>query len=527
MTLSNTSLLGRKNYKFQNWAGIYSTTPQLHFEPETIDQVIEIVKSANEKGQKITIVGAGHTPNNICITKNWMVSLTKLNHVGMLCSNHANYADVTVEAGITSHDLNEYLTRHGYSLQNLPSINTPTMAGMISTGSHGSSAYHGLVSSQIVNITLVNGQGELVFVDSDTQPELFRAMLLSLGQVGIIVKLTIRVVPNFNLRVTQEIFQFDQIIDMWDSIWLSKEYIKIWWYPYNKKCVIWKGERTSDAVPKDGGNSGKEKQFLSNRFNRFLYQFLLWCSSQICGRLTPFVEKWVFKRQYKDVAEPNVITSLDGFTLDCLYSQFVDEWGCPLVKGPEVLRKLESIVDEGAKTNKFYVHSPVEIRCSNTTTPSDLSVNDSERDHLSKGAIYGNNLRPFLDNTNKLGQYVAVDQVTNDQLTLFINATMYRPFGFNSNTYNWFTQFEQVMIEADGEPHWAKNFIGSTELITGPSASEDIKYKDYQCRGLGKFIKERFQDNLIEFQKIKSTQDPNGIFETNQDWLLRNGIAVE
>lgn len=527
MTLSNLSLLGNKNYKFKNWAGIYSTTPQLHFEPETIHQVVEIVKNANKKGQKITIVGAGHTPSNICITENWMVSLIKLNHVCMLCSNHANYADVTVEAGITSHALNEYLTRHGYSLQNLPSIDTPTMAGIISTGSHGSSAYHGLVSSQIVNITLVNGQGELVFVDAETQPELFRAMLLSLGQIGIIVKLTIRVVPNFNLRVTQGIFEFDKIIDMWDKIWLTTEYIKIWWYPYNKKCVVWEGERTNDDVPKDGSNNDKEKQFLSNGFNRFLYQFLLWCSTQICGRLTPLVEKWIFKKQYMDVTEPKIITSLDGFTLDCLYSQFVDEWGCPLVKGPEVLRKLENIVDEGAKTNKFFVHSPIEIRCSNTTTPSDISINNSKRNHLSKGAIYGNNLRPFLDNTNKLGQYTTVDEVTNDQLTLFVNATMYRPFGFNSKTYNWFTQFEQVMIEADGEPHWAKNFIGSTELITGPLATETIKYKDYQCRGLGKFIKERFQDNLIEFQKIKSTQDPNGIFETNKDWLLRNGIVVE
>ena len=531
MTLSTLHLLGIQNYKFRNWAGIYSTTPKLYLEPETIDQVIDIVKKANESGQKITIVGAGHSPNNICITKNWMVSLHRLNDICMLHADHSNYGDVTVEAGITSHDLDQYLTKHGYCLQNLPSINTPTIAGMISTGSHGSSAYHGLVSSQIVNITLINGEGELVFVDPETQPDLFRAMLLSLGQIGIIVKLTIRVVPKFNLRVTQEIFEFDKIIDMWDKIWLSAEYIKIWWYPYNKKCVVWKGERTNDIVSTScGGIKDKEKQFLSNRFNRFLYEFLLWCSTQICSRLTPYIEKWLFKRQYKGIGATTVISSLDGFTLDCLYSQFVDEWGCPLVSGPEVLRKLEGIVEEGLRTNKFYVHCPVEIRCSNTTTPSDLYVNDLERDLSSRGAIYGNILRPFLDNTNKFCQYVAFDEVTNDQLTLFINATMYRPFGFNSKIYDWFTQFEQVMIEADGEPHWAKNFIGSTELIAGQSSGkkgDNIKYKDYQCRGLGKFIKNRFQNNLVEFQKIKSKQDPNGVFETNKDWSLRNGLVVE
>ncbi|CAL9736028.1 D-arabinono-1,4-lactone oxidase [Monosporozyma servazzii] len=523
MSISTLSTISKQNYKFQNWAGIYSSKPQLYFQPTSVDQVVEIVKNANEQGRKVTVVGSGHTPNTLCITNDWMVNLDKLNHVSTLTSEHSEYADVTVEAGISSFDLNKYLSDHGYVLQNLPSINTPTLAGMISTGTHGSSAYHGLVSSQIVNLTLVNGRGEVVFVDSETEPDLFKAMLLSLGQIGIIVELTVRVVPKFNLKVTQEIIDFNKLIDMWDYLWTSTEFIKVWWFPYNKKCVIWRGQKTADAV-----TPIKQAPFLSKRVYRFIYQSLLWVSTQVCGRLTPFVERWVFKNQFKGLGglgdvEPEVLTSMDGFTLDCLYSQFVDEWGCPLVDGPEVLRKLEQIIDEGRKNHQFYVHAPMEIRCSNTTLPKTLNPNVAERSEVTKGAVYGNILRPYLDNTNKLATYVPVGDVTNSQLTMFINATVYRPFGCNSKVYEWFTRFEKVMIDAKGKPHWAKNFIGSTELAMGNM--QTTGYKEYQCRGLGKFIKEKYQTDLPTFQSIKSKQDPNGIFDTNQDWLIRNAIV--
>ncbi|CAL9732000.1 D-arabinono-1,4-lactone oxidase [Monosporozyma unispora] len=523
MSISTLSNICTTNYRFQNWAGIYSSNPKVYFQPTTVDQVVQIVKNANEQGRKVTVIGSGHTPNTLCMTNDWMVNLDKLSHVSILKAEHNDYADVTVEAGISSHDLNEYLSDRGYVLQNLPSINGPTLAGMISTGTHGSSAYHGLISSQIVNLTLVNGRGNLIFVDSETEPDLFKAMLLSLGQIGIIVKLTVRVVPKFNLKVTQEIIDFNKLIGMWDYLWTSTEFIKVWWYPYNKKCVIWRAQRTTDAV-----TPVKQKPFLSKKFYRFIYESLLWVSTQVCGRLTPFVEKWVFKRQFKSIgglgeAQPEVLTSMDAFTLDCLYSQFVDEWGCPLVEGPDVLRKLEQIIDEGKKTHKFYVHAPMEIRCSNTTLPHSLAPNEAERSEVTKGAVYGNIVRPYLDNTFKLAEYVPTGDVTNNQLTLFINATVYRPFKCNSRIFEWFTRFENVLMDAKGKPHWAKNFIGSTELTMGNLVTSG--YKDYQCRGLGRFIKDKYQTDLPIFQRIKMEQDPNGIFETNKDWLISNAIV--
>lgn len=78
-------------------------------------------------------------------------------------------------------------------------------------------------------------------------------------------------------------------------------------------------------------------------------------------------------------------------------------------------------------------------------------------------------------------------------------------------------------MDAKGKPHWAKNFLGSTELAMGNLVTSG--YKDYQCRGLGRFIKDKYQTDLPIFQKIKMEQDPNGIFETNKDWLISNAIV--
>lgn len=196
----------RKNYVFKNWAGIYSAKPERYFQPSSIDEVVELVKSARLAEKSLVTVGSGHSPSNMCVTDEWLVNLDRLDKVQKFVEySELHYADVTVDAGMRLYQLNEFLGAKGYSIQNLGSISEQSVAGIISTGSHGSSPYHGLISSQYVNLTIVNGKGELKFLDAENDPEVFKAALLSVGKIGIIVSATIRVVPGFNIKSTQEV----------------------------------------------------------------------------------------------------------------------------------------------------------------------------------------------------------------------------------------------------------------------------------------------------------------------------------
>ncbi|SCU84659.1 LADA_0D03026g1_1 [Lachancea dasiensis] len=177
------------------------------------------------------------------------MNLDKMDQVHRIVDNKKqHYSDVTVDAGMRIYKLSEYLHERGLAIQNLGSISEQSVGGIISTGTHGSSPHHGLISSQYVDLTIVNGLGEVVFVNSEKHPEIFRAASLSLGKIGIIVRATIRVVPAFKIKSTQEVIHFDTLLNQWDLIWTSSEFIRCWWYPYSQKCVLWRGTKTSDRL---------------------------------------------------------------------------------------------------------------------------------------------------------------------------------------------------------------------------------------------------------------------------------------
>ena len=120
--------------------------------------------------------------------------------------------------------------------------------------------------------------------------------------------------------------------------------------------------------------------------------------------------------------------------------------------------------------------------------------------------------------------YAPFSEITNSQLTLYINATIYRPFGVNSPIHKWFTLFEDTMGAAGGKPHWAKNFLGSTTMAAGDTKAENA-YKDYEMRGMATKISEWYGEDLVKFQEIRRQQDPENIFLANKEWAIRNGVV--
>lgn len=528
MSLEALQSFAKKDYRFHNWAGIYSCKPQLYFQPSTVEEVVEVVKSARELGKTVVTVGSGHSPSNMCMTGEWLMNLDKLSQVlGFEEHPDLHYADVTVEAGMRVFQINEYVATKQYAVQNLGSISEQSIAGIISTGTHGSSPYHGLVSSNIVNLTIVNGKGEVLFLDSEHNTEIFRAALLSLGKIGVIVKATVRVVPAFKIKATEEVITFEQLLESWDTLWTSSEFIRVWWYPYTRKCVLWRGDKTEEAVTRP------RRSWWGTTLGRLFYETLLWLSCKVYTPLTPYVERFVFNRQYGNLGgyghgSTTVAPSVQAFNMDCLFSQFVNEWGCPLENGPEILRSLDHSLAQAAQGHDFYAHVPMEIRCSNTTMPGEPQ-DTSKRTVTSRGTVYGNSVRPYLDNTPRGCQYTPLESVTNSQLTLYINATIYRPFGYNTRVHKWYALFEDTMSVAGGKPHWAKNFLGkpatSGDAEVSKGARGDAEYGDFEGRGLGRKIKEWYGDDLAKFRAVRKEQDPDNVFLMNREWAVRNGIA--
>ncbi|KAK9451208.1 D-arabinono-1,4-lactone oxidase-domain-containing protein [Limtongia smithiae] len=522
--LDDARALALPNHLHHTWARTYFCRPELYFQPSSVDQLQTIVRAANLARKTLMLTGAGHSPSDMTMTSQWLVNLDRFNSA-LSFSRHESglFTDVRVEAGIRIYQLNAVLASRGLALQNLGSISEQSIAGLISTGTHGSSAFHGLLSQQVVDITILLASGDLVTVSPATNPDLFRAALLSLGKLGIITHVTVRSIPSFTVHSFQEIVDFDTLKRDWESIWTSKEYVRVWWYPYSRKCILWRAEKSHKQL------SAPRHSFYEGWLGRTFLECLFFIGVSMYPPAMPAIERFVFKLQYgwdetyNTGGSEAVQNSVEGLNMDCLFHQFVNEWALPLAPGVAVLDEIDTLVSAACASHEYYVHAPIEVRCSNcsvpyTTPASPFSVIES----FGIGPIPGNTLRPLLDYSPTL-PYADSKPITNENLTLYINATMYRPFAVDPPIAQWYAEFENVMVKYHGKPHWAKNFVG--EVPSGPLVDITDNNKPVLTgSGLAAVFSTWYGGDGALFKKLRESVDPTGLFLGGKDWAIRNGI---
>ncbi|WP_058306142.1 FAD-binding protein [Gracilibacillus massiliensis] len=182
----------------KNWAGNYTYNAKNWYEPETIEQIKEIVKQS----EKLRVVGSRHSFNGIADSKETIISLQHLNRVLSLDPDNQT---VTVEGGIIYSDLSQYLEEHGFALQNMASLPHISVAGACATATHGSGNHNRSLSDAVVAMEVVTANGELVqFSRTNTQEEMNGAAV-ALGGLGVVTKLTLNVIPSYYIR--QDVYE--------------------------------------------------------------------------------------------------------------------------------------------------------------------------------------------------------------------------------------------------------------------------------------------------------------------------------
>ena len=186
----------RPQHVHHTWARTFSSLPELFIQPESLVEVEKVVNLARKCRRRLVTTGCGHSPSNITCTSSWLINLDNFNKI---LSVNQETGVVAMEGGIRLYALCAELEKHGLTMPNLGSINEQSISGAISTGTHGSSLRHGLMSENIISLKVTLANGTTVFCSKDTKTDLFRAALLSLGAVGIITEVTFQAVPSFTL----------------------------------------------------------------------------------------------------------------------------------------------------------------------------------------------------------------------------------------------------------------------------------------------------------------------------------------
>lgn len=100
----------------------------------------------------------------------------------------------------------------GLALENMGATAAQSIAGATATGTHGTGRLLGSMSTQIVALRMVLANGTLVELDSKTHPQIFTAARVSLGTLGIVTAVTLRVVDLFRMRLDMIPMDLDDLL---------------------------------------------------------------------------------------------------------------------------------------------------------------------------------------------------------------------------------------------------------------------------------------------------------------------------
>ena len=236
----------RTSYIHSTWARTFSSLPELYIRPRSLVEIKKVVRLAALARRRIVTVGSAHSPSDLTCTTSWLVNLDDFDQVTAVDTDKRL---ITVQAGIRLFRLSEELDKMGLAIPNLGSINEQSIAGAISTGTHGSSLHHGLMSDMIVGLEILLADGSTRRCSRDGDADLFRCALLSLGALGIITEVTVHVVPAFALRWTQTIDTDCKMLSRWGAdLWTGDEFVRVWWFPYTRRAVVWSASKTEEEL---------------------------------------------------------------------------------------------------------------------------------------------------------------------------------------------------------------------------------------------------------------------------------------
>lgn len=236
---------------WQNWNRNLACRPARILRPESVDDVVGMVREARHAGRVLRPLGSGYSYTPLVETGHDMVSLDLMAGVERV---DLAAGTAVVKGGTPLYRMIAELAIHGAAIEGPGDIDRQTIAGAISTGTHGTGITLGSLSSQVVAVTLVDGRGEVRTLDAKSDPDLFKAARISLGALGVVVAVTIRVMPLYCLKVERGPDVLPAILARLADEVASNRNFEFYWYPnndftyYKRMNVVAADGRRGDGV---------------------------------------------------------------------------------------------------------------------------------------------------------------------------------------------------------------------------------------------------------------------------------------
>ncbi|GAB10386.1 putative FAD-linked oxidase [Gordonia araii NBRC 100433] len=398
--------------RWENWARTESAAPSKVVTPGSVDELRTVVADAAEAGLTVKPIGAGHSFSGIGVPGGVQVRLDRLR--GLVGSDPATDR-VTLAAGTHLHEIPALLAPLGLAMPNLGDIDRQTISGATSTGTHGTGAKFGGISTQIVGATVIDGRGEIVRVEADDSD--LSAVALGLGALGVLVDVTLQCVPAFHLEAVETPGKFDETLAGWDESLASTDHYEFYWFPHTDCCSI----KSNTRLPATAARSGPSKvrryiddELLSNKL------FGALCA---IGRRLPATVPTINQLSGRALSGRTIVDSSTDVFVSSRTVRFREmEYAIPVEAIPDALREVRAMIDRRG----YRVSFPVEVRAA---AADDLMLSTA---------------------AGRDSGYIAVHRYFKDDPA-------------DSDAY--FADVEQIMTAHAGRPHWGKMHTRDAEYL--------------------------------------------------------------
>ncbi len=333
--------------RWSNWSGSVQCTPDQVISPSTVDELARLVGLYGRSGRHIRVVGAGHSFTPLVQTDDILISLEHLQ--GLESIDH-EAKTVTVLGGTQLKMLGDLLFKQGLAQENLGDIDVQSIAGAISTGTHGTGIQFGTLSTQVVGLTLVTARGDILECSPDQNPDIFKAAQVSLGMLGVIAKVKLRVVQARRMQYQGQRQSLATCLDNLEQYRQDNAHFEFYWFPYTEwvqtKCI------NETTAPVSKGN-------IWSTFNKIVLENgVYWLISEACRLIPQFCQRacHISARSIANVSEINYSHRL--FTTPRLVRFQEMEYNIPVEHMQAVVQEIQACI----KREQFAVHFPIECR---------------------------------------------------------------------------------------------------------------------------------------------------------------------
>lgn len=388
---------------WRNWSGLESASGLEAVRPTGTAEVAAVVEQARQTGRTVKAAGTGHSftaiarPQHVHLLPDRMRGIVSVDRYAMT---------VTALAGTQLKVLNAELERWGLSLHNMGDIAEQTLAGAVSTGTHGTGGRAAGLAAQVVGLELVTGTGEVLRASATENPDLLDLVRVGLGALGVLTTLTFAVEPLFLLRAEERPMGWDDALAAFDDLTATHDHVDMYWFPHSDRMLTKRNTRVGTdltrAEPLPRWRGWLDDDLLSNTV--FGAQT---AALNLAPRAVPAANRLASRllgpRTYTDIAHR-------VFTTERRVVFREMEYAVPRAAGLAALRECRAALERSGLAVSF----PVEIRV-------------APADDVAMSTSFGRDSLYLAFHTHRRADHRA-----------------------------YFALMEAVMRDHDGRPHWGK-----------------------------------------------------------------------